>query len=84
MTESSDVRSEIQMGLLKIGAALAEENKPPEARVQIQEKAVPCKLPSCPCKAFLERQEAGRGFGMYLRETYTIMKNYKILKSLII
>eukprot|EP00112_Aurelia_sp_Birch-Aquarium-sp1_P000701 Seg1067.14 transcript_id=Seg1067.14/GoldUCD/mRNA.D3Y31 product="hypothetical protein" protein_id=Seg1067.14/GoldUCD/D3Y31 len=45
MAESSDVRREIQMGLLKIGAALAEENKPPETRVQVQRKAVPSKLP---------------------------------------
>ena len=52
MAESSDVRSEIQMGLLRIGAALAEDNKPPETRVQSQKKAVPSKLPKLHLQTF--------------------------------
>ena len=44
MAENSDVRSEIHMGLLRIRAAAAEDNKPPETGVQIQKKAAPSKL----------------------------------------
>ena len=40
------------MGLLKIGAALAEDNKPPETRMQIQKKAVPSKLPKLHLQTF--------------------------------